>query len=191
MSAGVQAPERASGGAGTTTYGLLAQFESPRALLHAAEKVRDAGYRRWDAHTPFPVHGLEGAMGLKPTILPWLVFGGGLTGALAGLALQWWTNAVDYRFIISGKPFLSLPANIPVIFELTILLAALTAFFGMLVLNRLPEWYHALFRSSRFRRVTTDGFFICIQATDPVFDLDRSRAFLESIGATHVEVLED
>ncbi len=172
-------------------WGYLVEFESALALIEAAEKVRDAGYRRWDCHTPFPVHGLNDAMGLKATRLPLIVFGAGLTGAMVGLALQWWTNAVNYPFLISGKPYFSLPANIPVTFELTILFSAVASFLGMLLLNGLPRWYHALFRSRRFRRVTADRFFISIEAVDPKFDRDRTRTFLQSIGGTTVEAVTD
>ena len=173
-----------------STYGLLAEFANPQALLQAAERIRDAGYRRWDAHTPFPVHGMDAAMGLKPTVLPWLVFGGGLSGALGGLLLQWWTNAVDYRFLISGKPFFSLPANIPVIFETTVLLAAFGAVFGMLLLNLLPMLSNPLFAKARFRRVTTDRFFIVIQSSDPRFDAVETRELLRASGAESVENVE-
>ncbi len=180
-----------SAAAPAPTYGVLAEFDTVAALLAAARGVRDAGYRRWDAHSPFPVHGLDRAMGVRPTLLPWLVLGGGLAGAGGSLLLQWWTNAIDYPYVISGKPFFSLPANIPVIFESTVLLAALTAFFGMLALNRLPELYHPVFKSDRFRRVTSDRFFIVIEAADPRFDPQRTPALLRSLGATAVEVLED
>src|SRR5262245_55669026 len=114
-------------------WGLLAEFDSPQGLVQAAARVRDAGYTKWDAHTPFPVHGLDDAMGVKPTRLPFLVLGAGMIGAASGLLMQWWMNAVDYPLIISGKPFNSIPADIPVTFELTVLLASLTAFLGMLV----------------------------------------------------------
>jgi hypothetical protein len=171
-------------------YGLLIEFDSVDALIHAAARVRDAGYTKWDVYTPFPVHGLDQAMGIPRTRLPLIVFAAGLSGALGGLLLQWWTNAVDYPFVISGKPLFSLPANIPIIFELTILLAAFGAFFGMLALNGLPALYHSLFRSRRFTRVTTDRFFICIEAADPKYDPRQTRSLLASLGG-EVEELED
>jgi hypothetical protein len=176
---------------GKRLWGYLVEFERPEALLDAAEKVRDAGYTKWDAHTPFPVHGLNDAMGLRPTRLPLLVFGAGLTGTLTGLGLQWFTNAFDYPMLISGKPMFSLPANIPVMFELTILFAALTAFAGMIVLNGLPEWYHALFSRNRFRRVTADRFFISVEARDPKFLPTRTREFLETLGGTVIEEVQE
>ncbi len=164
-------------------WGYLVEFEDAAELVSAAERVRDAGYKNWDAHTPFPVHGLNDAMGLRPTRLPFLVFGAGATGCLVGLALQFFTNAVDYKYIISGKPFFSLPANIPVTFELTILFSATAAFAGMLVLNNLPQWYHGLFHSRRFARVTADRFFISIESRDPLFEEQRTKALMESLGS--------
>ena len=170
---------------------VLAEFDGPDALVAAAARIRDEGFRRWDAHSPFPVHGLERAMGIRPTVLPWLVLGAGIAGAAAALLLQWWTNAVDYPFLVSGKPYFSLPANIPVTFELVVLFAALAAFGGALVLNELPRFAHPLFTIRRFRRATTDGFFISIEASDPKFEPEAARQLLESVGATAVEVCHE
>ncbi|NLS95451.1 MAG: DUF3341 domain-containing protein [Planctomycetaceae bacterium] len=167
----------------TRVAAVLGRFDTAAGLKAAAEKVRDEGYRKWDSHSPFPVHGIERAMGIRPTILPLLVFGAGLTGAIVAMFLQWWTNAVDYPFLISGKPFFSVPANIPVAFELIILFSALTAFGGALILNQLPQFHHPVFASEAFRRATSDGFFISIEAGDPKFDERKTAAFLESIGA--------
>ena len=175
----------------STPWGILAEFTSVEDLLRAAEQVRDAGFRRWDTHTPFPVHGLNDAMGLRQTRLPLFVLGGGLTGAALSLLMQWWMNAVNYKYVISGKPLFSLPANIPIAFELTILFSALGSFLGMLAFNLLPEYHHQLFSSDRFRRATQDRFFISIEARDPKFDTARVRDFLECLGSTHVETLED
>ncbi len=172
----------------TEPAALLAEFDSVDTLKSAAQAIRDEGFRRWDAHSPYPVHGLDRAMGIRPTVLPWLVLGAGLTGCAVALLLQWGTNAVAYPFIISGKPFFSLPANIPITFELIVLFSALAAFGGVMVLNRLPEFAHPVFRSPRFRRATTDGFFISIDAADPRFDVERTKALLESLGAAAVEV---
>jgi hypothetical protein len=171
-------------------YGYLAEFETVDGLYQAAQAMRDAGYSRWDAHSPFPVHGLDDAMGIRGTRLPWLVLGGGIAGAGLGLLLQWWTNAVDYPLNISGKPFFSLPANIPVTFETTILLSALTTVVGMLALNRLPQYWHPIFGSERFKRATSDRFFISVEAADPRFDAEATRRLLESLGAAGVERLE-
>jgi hypothetical protein len=177
--------------AGKPLYGLMAEFTSVEDLIAGAEKVRDAGYVHWDAHTPFPVHGLDDAMGIRPTKLPFVVFGAGLAGASAGLALQWWTNAVDYPVLISGKPLFSLPANIPVLFEVTVLFSAITAFVGMLAFNNLPLWYHSLLKNDRFRRATDDRFFLSIEARDPRFDPGLTRSLLESLPGARVEEVED
>lgn len=162
-------------------YGLLVEFDNVDDLIEGAQAVRDAGYTQWDAHTPFVVHGLDRAMGIKPTILPFLVLVGGITGTVGGIALQWWTNAIDYPFLISGKPLFSLPANIPIAFETTILIAAITALVGMLALNRLPQLYHPLFTSKRFLKATDDRFFISIEASDPIFDAESTRELLEGL----------
>lgn len=162
-------------------YGLLVEFDNVDDLIEGAQAVRDAGYTQWDAHTPFVVHGLDRAMGINPTILPFLVLVGGITGTVGGIALQWWTNAIDYPFLISGKPLFSLPANIPIAFETTILIAAITALVGMLALNRLPQLYHPLFTSKRFLKATDDRFFISIEASDPIFDAESTRELLEGL----------
>jgi hypothetical protein len=172
-------------------YGYLVGFDKVDELLVGAAKVRDAGYTRWDAHTPFVIHGLDAAMGIKKTILPYIVFGAGLTGTLAGILLQWWTNAVDYPFLISGKPLFSLPANIPVAFEMTILFAAISALVGMLAFNGLPRLSHPLHSSRLMKRATDDRFLISIEAADPEFDVVKTRNFLESLGPLQVEAVED
>ena len=171
-------------------YGVLAEFDSVESLLKACEQVRDAGFTRWDAHTPFPVHGLNDAMGIRQTKLPLLVLGAGMTGAALGLLLQWWMNAHDYRLVISGKPFFSLPANIPIVFEMTILFSAIAAFVGMLVFNNLPLWHHPVFQSERFRRATADRFFIVIEAGDPKFDEEKTGVYLQSLQGRQVERVE-
>ena len=168
-------------------FGLLAEYEAPDHLLRAANRVREAGFKRWDTFTPFPIHGIDGAMGIKPTILPWLVFGAGVTGCAVAVLLQWGTNAVQldygvtqsYQWIVSGKPFWSIPANIPIIFELTVLFSALTAMFGMLVLNNLPQLSHPLDLKERFARATNDRFFLLVEANDPKFDEDSTRRLLD------------
>ena len=172
-------------------YGYLVAFDKVDELLVAAAAVRDAGYTRWDAHTPFVIHGLDVAMGVKKTVLPYIVFLAGLTGAAAGILLQWWTNAVDYPFLISGKPLFSLPANIPVAFETTILFAAISALVGMLALNGLPQLSHPLFSNRSFKRVTDDRFFISIEAQDPLFEVAKTRELLESVSDQPVEEIEE
>jgi len=123
-------------------WGLIAEFSSADDLIRGAREVREAGFTKWDAHTPYPVHGLDEAMGIRKTVLPWLVLGAGVTGCVLGYVMQWWMNGVDYKLIVGGKPFNSVPSDIPVIFEVTVLLSSLTAFFSMLGLNRLPELAH-------------------------------------------------
>jgi len=170
---------------------LLAEFPDVDSVVAAAKKVRAAGYERWDVHSPFPIHGIDAAMGTKPTVLPWIVLACGLSGMLLGLGLAIYANAVSYKFLVSGKPFMSLPAFVPVIFELTVLFSAFGAVFGMLALNRLPMLYNPLFKSDRFRRVTSDRFFIVIDAADQAFDESRTTELLLSLGATAVETVED
>jgi hypothetical protein len=173
------------------TYGLLAEYDSARAIYHACEQVRDAGYKVWDSYTPFAVHNLDKAMGLAPSVLPWIVFAMGMTGASLALLLPWWTSTIDYPIIIAGKPYFSWQAFVPVTFELGVLFSAFGAVFGMLGLNRLPMWYHSLFNSERFARVTDDKFFIAIEARDPNYDPQKTRELLERTGALHIEEVED
>ena len=174
----------------TKIYGMLAEFDTPQVLYTACEQVRDEGFKHWDALTPFPVHGLDKAMGLKASKLPWIVLAMALTGCACGFALQWWTMVIDYPSIIAGKPLFSWPAYIPVTFELTILFGSFGAVFGMFGLNRLPTLNHPLFSSERFKRVTDDKFFIAIEARDPRYDKRKTKKLLKKLGATHIELVE-
>lgn len=185
--------------AGKKLHGVLAEFATVEQLLAAARAVRAGGYTRWDVHSPFPVHGMDEAMGVRMTRLPWLVFLMGLSGTMAGLILVWWSNATSfavphalrgYPFVVAGKPIFSLPGNIPVIFELTVLLAAFGAVFGMLGLNRLPMLFNPWLTNERFRRVTQDRFFISIEAADPKFDRTRTASWLVDLGARGVEEVD-
>lgn len=171
------------------SFGVLAEFASPEALHQACEGVRDAGYTRWDAHAPFPVHGLERAMGLRASRLPWISLVLALGGATAGMALQGWVSTIAYPLVISGKPFFSWPAFVPVTFELAVLGGAFGAVLGMFALNQLPTLHHPLFASERFERASDDGFFISIESWDPMFDAEQTVALLRRLGATHVEEL--
>ena len=171
-------------------WGVMVELETVEQVVAGAERVRDAGYTKWDVHTPFPVHGLNDAMGLRMTRLPWLTMACGTAGALTGLGMQWWMSAVDYPLIVSGKPLFSVPAFIPISFELTILFSALGTFLGMLVANGLPKLYHPTAKSRRFRRATSDRFYIVVEVADPKYDARRTRELLESLGGT-VEALED
>lgn len=170
-------------------WGVLAQYETAADIYKACEKVRDAGYTKWDACTPFPVHGLDKAMGVKPTILPWVVLVVGVSGSLGILGFVIWTTGVANPYIFAGKPLLSLPAYVPIWYEITVLSSCLAAFFGNWVLNGLPRYHHPAFSSAAFERVTDDKFFVMIEATDPRFDLEQTRALLTSTGATHFEEL--
>jgi len=168
-------------------YGILAEYDTPGALIAAARKVRDAGYTEFDCYSPFPVHGIDEAMGIKRTILPLLIFGGGCAGALGGILLQWWTNAYNWQWNISGKPTWSIPANVPIAFETTILLSVFTAFFGMWILNKLPQVWHPYFRVERFARVSDDAFLLGIEAKDERFELTATTKLLKDAGALEVE----
>ena len=173
-----------------TPWGVLAEFETPTELYRACEAVRDAGYTRWDAHSPFPVHGVEKAMGLRRSPVPIAVLVLALGGAAAGMALQWWVSVEAYPLVVSGKPYFSWPAFVPIMFECGVLGGAMGAFFGFLGFAKLPRHHHPLFASARFERSTDDRFFVSIEAADPRFDLGETVRLLERRGATHVELIE-
>lgn len=170
-------------------FGYVAEFGSAAELYHAAEKVRDAGFRKWDVHTPFPVHGIDHAMGLGKSWLSAVVLCGGTFGGLFALWLQFFTQVSLYPTVVQGKPtnFFTLPAFFPVIFELTILFSAFAALFGLLVFIQLPRWNHPLFESELFKKCTDDGFILVIESRDPRFKEERTRSFLEEIGAGQIE----
>lgn len=175
----------------SSNHGMLAEYSTASAIYHACEKVRDAGYTRWDAHTPFPVHGLDAAMGLSRSKLPWFVLVCGLSGAGLAFTLQWWTSVVAQPIVIAGKPLFSWQAFVPVTFEVGVLFAAFGAVLGMLAMNGLPELYHSVFHSERFNRASDDRFFISIESTDPNYDETKTRALLEEAGADHVEFIAE
>lgn len=170
---------------------LLAEFDTPAECLHAAEKLRDAGYSVFDTHTPFPVHGMDAAMGMKDSKLGALVFPIGLTGTTLAFLMMWWMNGVDYPIVIGGKPPYSLPSMVPIMFELTILLTAFGTVFGMFHLNRLPRHHHPVFNSERFASFSNDKFFVSVESTDPKFDLERTKKLLEDCHPQHLELVYD
>ena len=161
-------------------YGLLAEFSRQEQLIHAAEEAHAAGFRKMDGYTPFAVEGLAEALG-KKTRLPLLVLIGGIIGGTGGYFMQWYANAISYPINIGGRPIHSWPAFIPITFELTVLCAGLTAFFGSLALNGLPRPYHPLFHIPEFDRASQDRFFLCIEASDALFDTNKTREFLQSL----------
>lgn len=172
-------------------WGVLAEFANPAELLHAAQKLNDLGYRKFETWSPFPIHGMDDAMGLTGSKVPWISLGGGLTGLSIGLLLQWWTGAVDYPMVIGGKPYFAWQFALPVTFELSILLAAFGTVFGMFALNMMPRPYHPLDKVPAFKRVTDDKFFLSIEVSDPLFDMDRTQELLKDIGGTGITVVEE
>lgn len=172
-------------------YGILAEFRDPGSLVHAADRVRKAGYRHFDTHTPFPIHGMDRAMGLGNSKVGFFTLGGGISGFALAYWLQWWTGGVDYPLNISGKPFFAVEPSIPIIFELTVLFSAFGAVIGMLALNGLPRPYNPLFYSRNFERATDDAFFLHIAASDRKFDEEEAAAFLEELGGYNIEVLTE
>ena len=172
-------------------YGMMAEFHAPSDIVEAAERAHIEGYRRMDAYSPYPIEALTEALHLHHSRLPLLVLAGGVVGCLAGYGLQWWTSVVEYPLNIGGKPLNSWPAFIPPTFETTILFAALTAVLGMLALNGLPGPYHPVFNVPSFALASRDTFFLCIEATDPRFDPQSTRRFLESLpGVSGVSEVE-
>ena len=174
-------------------YGYLAEFESASKLYKAAEKVRDAGFEKWDCHSSYPIHGLDDAMGIKRSILPYFVFFGGTAGFCTALTLAYTTQVVLYPTVVQGKPanIFTVPAFFPIMFELTVLFSGFTVLFGLLGLMQLPRLNHPLFASKQFARATDDGFFISIEARDPKFSAEGTKALLNEIGGANIELVED
>jgi len=170
---------------------LLAEFDRASDVLQAAERVRDAGYTQWDVHSPFPIHGMDRAMGLEESRVGWTVLIFALTGLVGAFVMMLWMSGVDYPFVAGGKPPGALPPMAPILFELTILFSAFGAVFAMLHLNRLPRHNHPIFESGRFRAASDDKFFISIELTDPKFDPESTRALLDGARATNLELLEE
>ena len=170
---------------------FLAEYQTPGGCHGAAEKLRDAGYTKFDAHTPYPVHGMDAAMGMRDTPLGWIVLAMGLTGLIGGFAMMFWMNGIDYPLIIGGKPPDAIASMVPVLFECTVLLSAFGAVFGLFGLCQLPRHHHPIFNSDRFARATDDHFFISVDASDPKFDLTKTRLLLEGTAPAHLELVEE
>jgi hypothetical protein len=174
------------------SHGLLAEFTTAADVFEAAIRCRDAGFTRWDVYTPFPIHGMDEAMGVKKSKVGWFTFVGGLTGFFSGMTMIWFMNKADYPLVVGGKPLFTPLYAFPVSYELTILLSAFGTLFGMFFLNRLPRLYNPLFKSERFKRASDDRFFICVEAADPKYSADGTRAFLaDKCHAAAVELVED
>ncbi len=173
-----------------SSYGLIATFPTAPDLYHAAEKVRDAGYKNWDCITPFPVHGLDKAMGLRRSIVPRISLAGGITGFCTGMTMIWWTGAYDYPLTVGGKPLFSPMFAFPVSYELTILFTAFATIGGMFFLNGLPMHYHPVLKYDQIKRGMDDTFFIVIEARDPRFNLANTRALLQQAGGMEIKELE-
>lgn len=181
-------PSKSSEPKAPRSFGWMAEFSDEHSLLEASRKVRDSGYTRTDAFTPFPVHGIDEALGIKPTILPFIVLCAGLTGLCTALLMQWWMNGIDYPYIISGKPLGISPAAIPVSFELTILFSAFTSVLGMIFLNGLPRFSNPVFTNPKFDRATNDKFFLFVDSRDRYYNRESVR---ELLGSTHPESLDE
>jgi hypothetical protein len=177
----------------------LAEYDTPNAIAKAAMKVRDAGYQKWDCHTPYALHGMDEAMGLKSTKIGFISFFFGMLGVATAVSMMMYMNAWDFDFldigwgypiIVGGKPPGAFPSMVPIMFELGILFCGLATLFGLFGIIKLPRHNHPIFQSERFEAATDDKFFISIEAEDQKFDLDRTKALLESTDPTHLELLE-
>ena len=182
--AGVPAPK-----ATTKPWGLVGYFAKPADIYKACEALRDAGYKNFDAYTPFPVHGLEKAMGLKPSKLGWIVLACAITGFSSALLMMIYMNVWDYPLVIGGKPFMTIPSYVPITFELTILFSAFGAFFGQWGLNMLPKYFDPVMQHPSFDRATDDRFFVSVSSTDPNYDAGKTRGLLEGLGAKELQEL--
>ena len=171
--------------------GILCRVENPKELINCTKKIRSFGYTKFDTYSPFPVHGIEKAMGLPASKLPWLSITGCFIGLTVALVMQIWMNGIDYKIILSGKPYSAIPAFIPVTFELTILFTAFFTVFGMFALNKLPRWNRPIFNVDSFKDVTCHGFFISIDADDKNFHEEKTYRYLQSLGIKQIERIED
>lgn len=171
--------------------GYLCEVENPKELIELSKKVRDSGYIDFDTYSPFPVHGIDKAMGIEPSIIPWLSLTGCLIGLTSAIALQVWTNGIDYKIALSGKPFIAFPAFVPVTFELTILFTAFFTVFGMFGINKLPTWNKPIFNNESIKKATCSGFFLSISSNDKNFNEEKTKLFLEKAGGKNIEKITD
>jgi len=185
------APPRFVTESGARVHGIMARIPTPAAAIRAAKEMHKNGFEHWDIHSPYPMHGLDEAMGVKRTVLPIMVAIAAFTGVGAALLMQWWMNYVDYPLVVQGKPFDAWEPFVPVTFELGVLFSAFAALLGMLALNGLPRFNHPLFRSEKFLLASDDAIILVVEAKDPKFDPDATRATLESLGCTDIELVED
>lgn len=172
-------------------HSIVAVFETSPDIYHAAEKVRDAGFRKWDVITPYPIHGMDQAMGLKRSVVPIFCLLGGITGFFSGMFMIAYMNWLDYPIVVHGRPFFSPLSSFPVSYELTILFASFGAIIGMFIMNRLPMHYHPLLKWDKMHYATNDKFLLVIEATDPKFDLKKTKELLADLGSKEIEELED
>ena len=172
-------------------HGIMAEFDTATELVDAARKMRDAGYTKTDACSPFPLHEIDEALGIKRSILPYLIFAGGITGLLSGIGLEYFVHVIDWPIIVGGRPAFSIPSFVPPAFEMTILFAAFTAVFGMLFLNGLPSPYHPVFNVPRFALATREKFFLIIESDDPLYEYEKTRNFMEGLGSQEVFDVEE
>ena len=178
---------------GHKVYGMGAQYPSPATLYEAAKLVRDAGFKRWDVHSPFPIHGMDEAMGLKKSWLSAVVLAGGISGLLTAVIVEFGPSSFLFPLIVHGKPtnFMTVPAFFPIMFELTVLFSAFSAFFANLIMNGLPRWHHPIFNWDRFSRVTNDAFFLAIEARDPRFSEMETHDLLVETGGLHITIVHE
>jgi hypothetical protein len=172
-------------------YGLIAMFDTPAEIMRAAEAVRDAGYKFWDVITPFPIHGMDHAMGMRRSLVPRVSLAGGILGFATGMTLIWWTDAYNFKLTVGGKPLFSPLFAFPISYELTILFTAFATIIGMFLFNRLPRHYHAVMKQAHYRRATDDRFFVVVEARDPHYDPAATRALLAKLGGREIAELEE
>jgi len=178
---------------GHNVYAMAAEYPSAAALYEAAKVVRDAGFKRWDVHSPYPIHGMDEAMGLKKSWLSAVVLAGGISGLLTAATMEFGPSSFLYPLTVHGKPtnFFTVPAFFPIMFELTILFFAFAAFFAMFIMNGLPRLHHPIFNWEGFSRATNDAFFLVIEARDPRFTEIEARNLLEKSGGQHITIIHE